>query len=269
MIKKLGIALGSGGWRGLAHIGVLKSLSKNNIPIDFIAGSSIGSIVGALYAVNQDIDEIEKIIKSLGFKNIFHSFFKRSFDKNLDINNKFDRFFKNIIGDIKIEDLKIPYCAVVSSLSTGQSVALKKGNLLTAVKASSAIPLLFKPVEISSDYFFDGGITTPIPVDIVKQMGADIVIGVNLYAGIFPINLKNNFKLTRIKSFKMSRYLWLTKLAENNLKSADISLNLKIANEDFGIFSKFLNNPETIDYGYQSTNSLIKEIKNEIKLKDI
>lgn len=119
--KKFGLALGSGGWRGLAHIGVIKSLSKNNIPIDFIAGSSIGSIIGGLYAINQDIKEVENIINSLKFKNIFKSVFKNPLDRHQDLNGRFDHFFKKIIGNIQIEDLKIPYTAVASNLFTGAS----------------------------------------------------------------------------------------------------------------------------------------------------
>lgn len=244
--KKLGLALGSGAWMGLAHIGVLKSLEENKIPISFITGSSVGAIIGGLYAFNPNIKEIEKIVNSLSLK-----------DANLD------RLLKKIIGNVQIEDLKIPYSAIASDLLTGEPVVINKGSLITAMKASSAVPLLFSPVNINGNYLVDGGMTNPIPIKTVRQMGADVTMGVNLYDGIFPINLKDK-KISRLKSFKMSRYIWLKKLAEIDQKSADIALNLNIPNTDFGVFAKFFNNQETINIGYQSTNEIIDKIKDKL-----
>lgn len=262
--KKLGLALGSGAWRGLAHIGVLKSLSQNNIPIDFIAGSSIGSIIGGMYAAINDINEIEKIANSLNFISILKSVFQKSSDNISIINDQFDLFFKNIVGDVQIEDLKTPFCAVASDILTGELVTINKGSLITAMKASSAIPLLFKPIKISDNYLFDGGLITPVPTDTVRQMGADIVMGVNLYGGVFPVNLKPKSELSNIQAVKISRFLWLKKLSEIDLKSADIPLDLKIPNEDYGFFAKFLNNQEVIDYGYKATNAIIDQIINRL-----
>jgi NTE family protein len=259
--QKLGLALGSGAWMGLAHIGVIKSLCQHDIPISFISGSSIGAIIGGLYAATNDIYEIEKIAKSLSFKSVVKPIFQKSSDRRFSMNNKFDQFFKNIIGDVQIEDLKIPYSAVASNLLTGESLTFTKGSLITAMKASSAVPLVFNPVKIGSDYFFDGGMTHPIPVDVVKQMGADIVMGVNLYNGIFPVELSSHQKMSRLKAFKISRYIWLQKLAQFDLKSADISLNLNIPNDDYGIFAKFFNNQKVIDYGQSTTDNIISKIK--------
>jgi NTE family protein len=261
--KKFGIALGSGAWMGLAHVGVLKSLEENNISPSFIAGSSAGSIFGGLYAFTGSVKEVEKIITSLSFKTIIKPILNRSLNKSFDVDVKFDRLLKSIVGDIKIEDLKIPYSAVASDLLTGEPVVIKSGNLVTAMKASSAVPLLFRPVKIDDSYLVDGGMTYPIPIDVVRSMGADIVMGVNLYSGIFPINLKIK-KISRSKSFKMSRYLWLKKLADINQQSADIVLNLDIKNTDFGVFAKFFNNQETINIGYLSTNKIIDQIKKRL-----
>jgi NTE family protein len=265
--KKIGLALGSGAWRGLAHIGVIKSLSQNNLPIDFIAGSSIGSIIGGLYAAIGDINEVEKIATSLSFISIIKSIFQKPSSKVPVFNRRFNHFFRNIIGDIQIEDLKIPYCAVASDLITGKAVNINQGSLITAMEASSAVPLFFKPVKINNNYLFDGGMTTPVPTDIIRQMGADIVIGVNLYGGIFPINLDRQSKISRIKATKISRFLWLNQLAQINLKSADISLDLKIPDDDYGFFVKFLNNQKIIDYGQKSTDAVINQINQQLKSK--
>lgn len=259
--KKIGLALGSGGGRGIAHVGVIKSLIKNNIPINFISGSSVGAIVGGLYAATGDIKEVEKIANSLNFKNFLMTLFKRTSGKDSVYNKKFNLFFKNIIGDVNIEDLKIPYCAVGSNLLTGKLQVIDRGSLITAMKASSAIPLVFNPTKIDEDYIFDGGMIDPIPVETTRQMGADIVIGVSLYGNIFPIKLKEKERMSKLKAAMISRFLTLKKLADIDLAMADIPLELKIPNENYGIFSKFVKNRGLIDCGFESTEKIIGKIK--------
>lgn len=263
--KKIGLALGSGGGRGLAHIGVIKSLNKNNIPIDFIAGSSVGAIIGGIYAAIGDIDKVEKIANSLNFKKFIKSFFKVAVSRKSIWDKNFDLFFEKIVGDVNVEDLKIPFCAVGSNLLTGEIELIRSGSLITAMKASSAIPLLLKPVKIDNKYVFDGGMISPVPVDVVKQMGADKTIGVSLYGNIFPIELKKNKRMSKLKAGILSRFLALNKLTEIDLLNADVSLSLKIPNEDYGIFKKFLSNQQLIDCGFESTEKNIKNIKELIK----
>lgn len=262
--KKIGLALGSGGGRGLAHIGVIKSLNKNGVPIDFIAGSSVGAIIGGLYAATADIKEVEKIANSLNFKKFIKSFFKGVVSRKTILDKNFDIYFEKIIGGINIEDLKIPFCAVGSNLLTGEIELIRQGSLITAMKASSAIPLLLKPVKIDDKYIFDGGMISPVPVKVVKQMGADVAIGVSLYGNIFPIELKKNKRMSKLKAGMLSRFLALNKLAEIDLLDADVSLSLKIPNEDYGVFKKFLSNQQLIDYGFKSTEEKIKDIKSKL-----
>lgn len=259
--KKVGLALGSGGGRGFAHIGVIKSLVKNKIPIDFIAGSSIGAIVGGLYAATGDIEEVEKIANSISFKNFLKSLLKRSPHGSNLWDKKFNLFFKKIIGDIKIEELKIPFCAVGSNLLTGKIVKMSSGSLITAMEASSAIPLVVSPVKIDDDYIFDGGMISPIPIEVVKEMGADVTIGVSLYGNIFPIQLKRNKRMSKLKAGTLSRFLALKRLSEIDLEKSDIDLEIKIPGEDYGIFRKFFNNHKLIDCGFETTEEMIKEIK--------
>lgn len=262
--KKIGLALGSGGGRGLAHIGVIKSLIKNKIPIDYIAGSSIGAIIGGLYAATGDIDEVEKIASNISFKNFIKSFFRRSPNGNSIFDKKFNLFFKKIIGDINIEDLKIPFCAVGSNLLTGELMMINKGDLITAIKASIAIPLIFNPVKINDNYIFDGGMISPVPVEVVRKMGAEIVMGVSLYGNIFPIELRSGKRMTKLRAGTLSRFISLKKLAEFDLALADIPLEIKIPGEDHGIFKKFFNNQKLIDCGFESTEIIIKKIKEEL-----
>ena len=260
--KKLGLALGSGGDRGFAHIGVIKSLVKNKIPIDFIAGSSIGAIIGGLYAATGDIEEVERIANSISFKKFLKSLFLRSPHGNNLWDKKFTLFFKNIVGDIKIEELKIPFCAVGSNLLTGKIVKMNSGSLITAMEASSAIPLVVNPVKIDDNYIFDGGMITPIPVEVVKEMGADLTIGVSLYGNIFPIQRPNK-RMSKLKAGTLSRFLALKRLSEIDLEKSDIDLEIKIPDEDYGIFKKFFEkgNRKMIDCGFETTEEIIKEIK--------
>ncbi|HPT66057.1 MAG TPA: patatin-like phospholipase family protein [Candidatus Woesebacteria bacterium] len=259
--KKIGLALGSGGGRGLAHIGVIKSLVKNNIPIDFIAGSSIGAIIGGLYAATGSVEKLEKIANSVNFKNLLKTIFKKSSGKNSLFDKKFNLFFEKIIGDVKIEDLKIPYCAVGSDLITGKVVILNKGSLINAMKASCAIPIIFKPVKIDDKYIFDGGMISPVPVEIVKQTGAGKIIGVSLYGGIFPIKLAKDKRMSKIKAGIISRFLSLKRLADVDLSSADVSIELNIPEDDYRFFSKFIKNRGLIDCGFKETEKMIGKIK--------
>lgn len=180
--KKIGLALSSGGARGLAHIGVLKVLSQNNIPIDFIAGSSIGAMIGGAYASHGDIDLIEKVYLESDWRRAV----KMSSDVNILSGGLVEG--KNVIKFIKndlhcasdFNDLQIPFSAVATNIKSGKYEALQKGDPVEAIRASSSFPGVFKPVKIDDSYYLDGGLTNPVPVNVVRDMGADIVIAVYL-----------------------------------------------------------------------------------------
>lgn len=177
---KIGLALGSGGARGLAHIGVIKVLEENNIPIDFIAGSSIGAMVGGFYAAGLSVKEIEEIALSTDWRKVFSTLFEPSFKKGLIGGEKVKTFIENYINGKSFESCKIPFVAVATDLKTGEIIVLKDGKMAPAMRASISIPLIFKPVEIGGKILADGGLSAPVPVEIVRNMGADIVIAVNL-----------------------------------------------------------------------------------------
>ena len=126
---KIGLALGSGGSRGLAHIGVIKALEENNIPIDFIAGSSIGAMIGGFYAARLDIKEIEEIALSINWRRIFSILFDPHLKQGLIGGEKLKTFIKNYINGKKFEDCKIPFAAVATDLKTGEIVILNKGEI--------------------------------------------------------------------------------------------------------------------------------------------
>ncbi len=209
----IGLALSGGGSRGTAHIGVLKYIEKHQIPIDFIAGTSIGSFVGGLYAAGYDPEQIEEIFKTIDWNTIFSDKTERT-SLFMEQKAEYDRYllsigFKglkpyipdaltpgqkllNIITELFIkapyqvknsfDDLKIPFRVVATDIISGKMVILKDGSLPESINASMVIPLLFSPVAIDSLLLVDGGLVNNLPVDVVSDMGADIVIASDMSA---------------------------------------------------------------------------------------
>jgi len=261
--KTLGLALGSGGWRGLAHLGVIKELNQNNIPIDYIAGCSAGSLIGGLYSYFEDTGKMEKIINSLSYRSLYKILLEPERHSGLIKGKKFTEFLESYIGDTKIENLNIKFTAVCADLFNAKAVELKKGKLSTAIRASASIPLIFKPVRRDGRYLIDGAAVNPIPVRAVRNMGADIVVAVNLYNNIFPFKMEY-LKKPRITPLAVSRIgyqMVLYNLALQDLKEADLVVNPKIWEGHFGIFKKFVNNKSTIIDGQKAARKIIPELK--------
>lgn len=180
--QKIGLALGSGAARGLAHIGILRALKEKNISIDVIAGSSMGALVGACYARNGDITDLEEVVLNLDWRQL-----AQLSDPNLTLlfkgvihGKKVKELLKTIIGDVKFKDLKIPLAVVATDISTGEEIVIKEGSVIEAVRASISIPAIFMPVKFNSRFLIDGGIVNPVPVNVVKDMGATFVIACNV-----------------------------------------------------------------------------------------
>lgn len=176
---KIGLALGSGAAKGLAHIGVIKVLEEHNIPIDYIAGSSIGALVGAHYAAFKDTKRLEDLIINFDRRQGF-KLFDPSFVGGLVKGKKFEKFIDEVLEGATFTSLQIPFSAVATNFHTARPVALDSGNLTTAIRASASAPAFFQPITYKNKLLADGGLSNPVPVDIVKVMGADIVIAVNL-----------------------------------------------------------------------------------------
>lgn len=179
--KKVGLALGGGVARGMAHLGVLSVLEAAKIPIDYVAGTSAGSIVGALYAAGVSTDRIREYTMKIRWWYFIRlvwpvrGFF--SFDP-------LAAWLIKEIGDLNFEDLKIPYAAVATDMETGYPVKLSKGRLAPCVQASCAVPGIIAPVEIDGRLLGDGSLADTVPVAILKEMGADYVIGVDIFTSI-------------------------------------------------------------------------------------
>ncbi|MFA5031614.1 MAG: patatin-like phospholipase family protein [bacterium] len=179
-MKKVGLVLGSGVAKGLAHIGVLKAIDKQKIPIDFIAGTSIGALIGAMYASGISGEEIEEIALNIDIKKTLALFTPTMSYSGLIDGQRVINFIESIIGRQNIEDLRIPFAAISSNIVTGEEIVITKGSLLNALRASISIPGIFTPVEYNQKLLVDGGLVNPVPVSAVLKMGADIVIAVNV-----------------------------------------------------------------------------------------
>ena len=178
-IPKVGIALGGGFARGLAHIGILKVLEEENIPVDFIAGTSVGSVIGAAYASGISAKELEEIAALVRFKDFSRWTFSRF---GLFSNDKMSIFLRKILRCKTFEELKIPMAIAATDIITGDAVVFTKGDLVDPVRASCAYPGMFQPVRIGGQLLVDGLLAHSVPAMPLRDMGADRVISVHLAA---------------------------------------------------------------------------------------
>ena len=263
---KIGLALGSGGAKGLAHIGVIKVLEKNNIPIDFIAGSSMGALVGAIYALNQDIDRLEEIALESTWRTGF-SIFDPTLKGGLVKGKRLENLVRTWIArDLNFADLKIPLTVVATDLCTGKEIDIKQGNIIKAVRASLSVPIVFQPVKYKNRLLADGGLSNPLPDDAVRAMGADLVIAVNLDNAYFDNGLNHdlnkdiNLIKVPIRALNILRY----HLAQNSLKTADILIEPKVGEIGLIGWSKFFDNKEVkknIKAGEKAAIKFLPKIK--------
>ena len=180
MKRKVGLALGSGGARGMAHIGVLEVLEKENIHIDMIAGTSSGAAIGALLAQGKDAEEIDVLARNWDWKHRAQIIDLTLPKSGFIAGKKLKEFLKSIIGDIEFSDLKLPFACVATDVMTGEEVVINRGSVLEAVRASISLPIIFAVVKWQGRYLVDGGLVDPVPVSVLKDMGADFIIAVNV-----------------------------------------------------------------------------------------
>ena len=280
---KIGLALGEGGQRFYIHIGVLKALENEGIKIDYIAGTSIGSLIGGLYALWEDVDKIEKFALSLDFdkysmsprediklENIDETpflIFYTDVSKDKVNNSLLEGLMDGKIMRDEIDrvtnrasfeyDLKIPFKAVTADLITGKKVVIGKGRISNAIAASMSVPGMSIPFKYEDKILVDGGLIEPVPVDTVRGMGADIVIGVNLrdiQEDTLPVI--NN----AISILYRSIYVMLEELNGISVNKADIVINPHYR----GTFSTDMETEkklELIKLGEEETKKIIPSLK--------
>jgi NTE family protein len=179
-MKKLGLALGAGGARGVAHIGFLKALEDNGIKPSYISGSSMGSVIGACYAMGITPDYMIKAVTSLRSRDILDLSPNALKSGTLLKSKKMAGLLTRYFGNAEFDDLNIPFTCVGADIISGNKVVFSQGRVATAIQASSSIPLVFAPVAYENMLIADGSLVSRVPVEEVKKMGADVVVAVDV-----------------------------------------------------------------------------------------
>lgn len=252
--KKIGLALSGGGARGFSHIGVLSVLIESGIPIDMIAGTSAGSIIGGAYASGMSLEEIRAMGAKVGWTNMTRpSLSPLGLLSNVPMGN----FLKRHFPVTRFEDCVVPYAAVTCDFETGEEVVRKgEGNMIDAIRASCAVPGVFAPVRNKEGRLLvDGGVVSPMPTDAVRQMGADVVIAVDL------MGCGATFRTSPRTAFGMmfqSAMMLLRAASRNQQYTADIVIQPQIAHLRPDEISK---RDEFIALGQAAALETIAEIK--------
>jgi NTE family protein len=176
---RIGLALGGGAARGFAHVGVIQVLEEAGIRPDFVAGTSAGSLVAALYASGRDGSQLQRVAETMD-EAAFTDWTLPLFNRGMLRGEALARYVHQQVGGRRIEDLSMPLGILATDLQTGQGILFQRGDIATAVRASSAVPGLFHPVRILEREYVDGGLVAPVPVRQARQMGAELVIAVDI-----------------------------------------------------------------------------------------
>ena len=291
--QKVGLVLSGGGAKGLAHIGTLKALEENNIPIDYITGTSMGGIVGAMYAAGYSPKQIEQIALSSDFQDWVsgkyksdYSFYfqknaanssiltaKLSIDTSLRLN-----FRQNLVNDIPLnfallelfsqasaiskdnfDNLFVPYRCMVSDVLSQKSMVMKNGSLAEAVRGTMTVPLVYRPIKLENKYVFDGGLYNNFPADVMKnEFKPDFIIGANVSSKTFNEYPKNDDKLMN----RFLVYMFLSKsdstlVGENGVYIQPDLIDYNVTN--------FAPVAELIKKGYDATMADMEKIKQSVQ----
>jgi len=256
--KKIGLALGGGGARGFALIGVIKAFEEENIKFDYISGTSIGSVIGAMLAYGLSSSEMEKVATTLRVKDIR----KNKIPFMPSTTEALENIIMSVVGDINIEDLKTPFCAVAVDMKSGNEVDIVEGRLCKALAGSCAVPTVFNAVEFNDMLLFDGGLQNTIPADVLRRLGCDAVISVDINS-------------TRGEGTTSTKYLDLLKTSVSiMMKSNAIKGYLNsdiIIKPDLKRFSAMKTDGmmEMIEEGYKAAKLIMPSIKELFKRKKI
>ena len=268
--RKVGLALGSGAARGLAHIGVLEVLEKEGIPIDMIAGTSVGAAIGALYAQGKDASLIKNLGLDLSWKRLA-SLTDLALPRTGFIHGKKIKDLLEVVisDDIKFSDLKIPLACIATDIMTGEEVVINQGSVLEGVRASISIPVIFTVVKLKGRYLVDGILVNPMPVNILRQMGADFTIAVNVIPDVKERvdwageKGEKGFKQPNIFSVIMqSIYIASYTQVRSSLEDADVVVEPQLAHIGYGDFHRA---QDCILQGELAAQSSVPEIKRQLE----
>lgn len=254
-MPRVGLVLGGGAARGFAHVGVIRVLEREKIPLDLIVGTSVGSLVGAIYADKKSSFELEWVSFSLEEKDVFDYAFTQLY-QGLARGDRLEEFVLRKITAREIQQLKVPFAAVATDIQNGEVVVLRSGSVARAVRASSAIPGIFIPVRHQGKLLVDGGVLDNVPVDVARSMGAEFVIAVDLSGGRKTAQVNNIFD-TIIQSLN----LMAAQGTEVRLKEADVVIQPAIT--QFGPLD-FNKKKELLAAGIQAAEQALPLIREKL-----
>lgn len=252
--RKIGVAFSGGSALGIAHIGVIKALKENNIPIDFVSGTSAGAIAAAALAFGVSLEDMVEISKKLSWGKISKFGYSRM---GLNSNEPVGKMIEEIVGKKKIENSHIPLAIVATNIDTGKKIVFKKGDVAEAVMASTCIPGFYIPVEIKNKRFVDGGLVENLPLSELKDMGAEIRIGVDLEVWRKFRETKNVLDVIRNSYGILIR-------PQSLFADKDAEVVIKPHLENFTA-SDFDKSEKIMQAGYKAANSVIPKIKRRMK----
>ncbi|HXN99325.1 MAG TPA: patatin-like phospholipase family protein [Candidatus Acidoferrales bacterium] len=247
---KVGVALGGGFARGIAHIGVLRVLEQYEIPVDFIAGTSVGALIAAAYASGTSLDEMAH----QGSLTRFRDFGRWTLSRmGMASNERLDDFLHRFTTARKFSEMKIPLAIVATDLLTGESVHFTKGEISPALRASCAYPGLFLPVEHDGHFLVDGFLTEQVPAPAVREMGAEIVISVHLEPGILDSKPRNTIEV-------ISRAFSIIQTAANQPWRGQTDVLIEPGVHHV-LWDEFVKTPQLITAGEDATHAVMPQIK--------
>lgn len=265
-IGRIGYALGGGGARGAAHIGVLKVLERRGIFPDVVAGTSAGALVGALYAHGLKPADIEKLALELNWRDLGRFADITVPRSGLVEGKRIMTRLKSIIGDIQFSDLKLPLVCVATDIITGEEVLLCEGSVVNAVRASISVPGVMTPVRLAGRYLVDGGLVNQVPARTCRQIGAEYVIGVNVSPN--PASVPSRRKAVRygtgesrqrapslVKVLLQVSLIAGYRQAMGDLEHADLVISPPV--DDIGLF-EFNRAAQAIAIGEEATRRALK-----------
>lgn len=256
---KVGLALGSGGSHGLAHIGVIKTLLDNGVSIDYVAGASSGALIGGLYAAHNDIDAVERLAMTSDLNRLTHFMFDVSAHGGLLSGETIEQFIRKELDDVTFERLHTPFAAVATDIRTGEAVVLREGDVTSAIRASISVPLIFEPVTHGAHLLVDGGLVMPVPVDLVRSMGADIVIGVNLDT---PCPHGEHVDAPNLKVImEMTMEILRNNLAATQVQAADVIISPQFDKKVYVGWEEFLHPKDMIAKGQAATEVILPQLQ--------
>lgn len=247
---KVGLALGGGFARGIAHIGVLRVLQEHEIPIDFIAGTSVGALIAATYASGTSLDEMER----QGAATTFRDFGRWKLSRmGMASNEPLEHFLHKFTPAEFFNQMKIPLSIVATNLIDGKSVHFTDGEIGPALRASCAYPGLFLPVEYRGQILVDGFLTETVPAEAARDLGADIVIGVHLEPGLLATAPRNTIEV-------ISRSFSIIQTAAAQLWHSDVDILIEPEVHHI-LWDEFVKTPQLVAAGEAATRAAIPKIK--------